>query len=80
MIVDDRLFKTFQLSNGPVTPIIINNNLIDFTTTPGKVGRTASIVMRPKVAPWTVTSKVKTVGSGGEPKSRSRRRASGRSS
>lgn len=64
VIVDDRLFKTFHLSNGPVTPIIINNNLIDFTTTPGKVGKAASIVMRPKVAPWTVTSRVKTVASG----------------
>ena len=68
MIVDDRLFKTFQLSNGPVTPIIINNNLIDFTTTPAKVGKAASIVMRPKVAPWTVTSQVKTVAAGGETK------------
>jgi D-alanyl-D-alanine carboxypeptidase/D-alanyl-D-alanine-endopeptidase (penicillin-binding protein 4) len=68
VIVDDRLFKTFQLSNGPVTPIIINNNLIDFTTTPGKVGKVASIVMRPKVSPWTVTSQVKTVAAGGATK------------
>jgi D-alanyl-D-alanine carboxypeptidase/D-alanyl-D-alanine-endopeptidase (penicillin-binding protein 4) len=66
VIVDDRLFKTFQLSNGPVTPIVINNNLIDFTTNPAKVGRTAAIAMRPKVAPWTVTSHVKTVAAGGE--------------
>jgi D-alanyl-D-alanine carboxypeptidase/D-alanyl-D-alanine-endopeptidase (penicillin-binding protein 4) len=67
VIVDDRLFETFELvPNGPVTPIVINNNLIDFTTTPGKVGETASIAMRPKVAPWKVTSQVKTVKAGGE--------------
>ncbi len=64
VIVDDRLFETFQLENGPVTPIVINNNLIDFTTTPTKAGRVASIAMRPKVAPWKVTSRVRTVPAG----------------
>jgi D-alanyl-D-alanine carboxypeptidase/D-alanyl-D-alanine-endopeptidase (penicillin-binding protein 4) len=65
VIVDDRLFETFQLENGPVTPIIINNNLIDFTSRPTKRGKLASVVMRPKVAPWTVTSRVRTVAAGG---------------
>ena len=61
VIVDDRLWKTFDLENGPVTPLDINQNLIDFTTRPGKVGQTATTRMRPRVAPWTVTSQVKTV-------------------
>lgn len=65
VVVDDRLFRTVDTANGPVTPIVVNNNLIDFTTTPGKVGKTASVVMRPKVAPWTVTSHVRTVARGG---------------
>jgi D-alanyl-D-alanine carboxypeptidase len=65
VVVDDRLWETFQLNpNGPVTPIIINNNLIDFTTTPSRPGRPASIVMRPKVAPWKVTNEVRTVAKG----------------
>ncbi|UGS37256.1 D-alanyl-D-alanine carboxypeptidase/D-alanyl-D-alanine endopeptidase [Capillimicrobium parvum] len=68
VIVDDRLFETFHLENGPVTPIIINNNLIDFTTTPRGVGRTAKVVMRPVVAPWKVTSQVRTVAAGGTTK------------
>jgi D-alanyl-D-alanine carboxypeptidase/D-alanyl-D-alanine-endopeptidase (penicillin-binding protein 4) len=67
VIVDDRLWETFELEpNGPVTPIIINNNLIDYTTTPTKVGRTAKIVMSPVVSPWKVTSHVRTVKAGGD--------------
>jgi D-alanyl-D-alanine carboxypeptidase/D-alanyl-D-alanine-endopeptidase (penicillin-binding protein 4) len=65
VIVDDRLFETSHLENGPVTPIIINNNLIDFTTTPTRPGKVARVVMRPKVAPWRVTSRVRTVAAGG---------------
>lgn len=64
VIVDDRLWDAFQLENGPVTPIVVNNNLIDFTTRAGKVGRVAATVMRPRVAPWTVTSRVTTVPAG----------------
>lgn len=66
VIVDDRLWDTFDLvPNGPVTPIVVNNNLIDFTTRPARVGQTARIAMRPQVAPWRVTSRVRTVAAGG---------------
>jgi len=68
VVVDDRLWKTFHLENGPVTPIVINNNLIDFTTTPTAPGKVASVAMRPKVAPWRVTSRVRTVAAGGTTK------------
>lgn len=66
VIVDDRLFETFQMENGPVTPIIINNNVIDFTTTPTTPGKVAKVVMRPVVAPWKVISRVRTVAAGDE--------------
>ncbi|MBX5442066.1 MAG: D-alanyl-D-alanine carboxypeptidase/D-alanyl-D-alanine-endopeptidase [Solirubrobacteraceae bacterium] len=67
VIVDDRLFETSSLpGNGPVTPIVVNNNLIDLTTTPGRVGGPARVAMRPAVAPWTVTSRVRTVAAGGD--------------
>jgi D-alanyl-D-alanine carboxypeptidase/D-alanyl-D-alanine-endopeptidase (penicillin-binding protein 4) len=69
VIVDDRLWETFQLDpNGPVTPIIINQNLIDFTTTPTAAGQAAKIDMSPKVAPWRVVNEVKTVPAGGRTK------------
>lgn len=66
VIVDDRLWAAHRLENGPVTPIIINQNVIDFTTTPGQVGQTATTDLRPAVAPWTVTSQVQTVAAGGK--------------
>src|SRR6478672_608439 len=66
VIVDDRLWEPHHLENGPVTPIIINQNVIDFTTAPGQVGQTATTELRPKVAPWTVTSQVQTVAAGGK--------------
>lgn len=66
VIVDDRLWAAHHLENGPVTPIIINQNVIDFTTTPSQVGQFATSDLRPAVAPWTVTSQVQTVAAGGK--------------
>lgn len=61
VVIDNRLFKTEDLApDGPVTPIVINNNLIDVVSTPTKPGKKAKIKMRPKVAPWTVKNKVTT--------------------
>lgn len=66
VVVDARLWETSQLVNGPVTPIAINENLIDFVVRPGRAGRPATIpTMRPKVAPWSVRNEVRTVAAGG---------------
>lgn len=65
VVVDDRLFQD-ELDGLPVTPIIINQNLIDFTVTPGAVGAIAPAEMSPKVSPWSVVSEVETVAAGGE--------------
>ncbi|UFS59660.1 D-alanyl-D-alanine carboxypeptidase/D-alanyl-D-alanine endopeptidase [Subtercola endophyticus] len=67
VVVDDRLFDG-TLGGQPVTPIIINQNLIDVLVTPGAVGHPASIQMTPAVAPWKVTSSVQTVAAGGTTK------------
>ena len=66
VIIDDRLWKTEDLgeNDGPVSPIIINNNLIDLVTTPGAEGEQATVKMRPEVAPWRVVNRVKTVAAG----------------
>jgi D-alanyl-D-alanine carboxypeptidase/D-alanyl-D-alanine-endopeptidase (penicillin-binding protein 4) len=65
VIVDDRLWQPHTLADGPVSPIIINQNVIDFTTTPTKPGEVATSVMSPVVAPWVVKGEVKTVEAGG---------------
>lgn len=66
VVVDDRLWVTQDLgeNDGPVSPIVINNNLIDVVATPGAVGERAKVRMRPEVAPWRVVNRVKTVAAG----------------
>ncbi len=66
VIIDDRLWITRDLgeNDGPVSPIVINNNLIDVVATPGQVGARPSIEVRPQVAPWRVVNRVETVAAG----------------
>ena len=66
VIVDDRLFEHFRVPNGNVliTPVIINDNLIDVTILPTEPGQPAKVDWRPKSAAFTVKSEVKTVAAG----------------
>ena len=70
VVIDDRLFITRDLgdNDGPVSPIIINNNLIDLVTSPTSPGKAAKVRMRPVVAPWTIDNKVTTVAADGAPR------------
>ncbi|MDH6139580.1 D-alanyl-D-alanine carboxypeptidase/D-alanyl-D-alanine-endopeptidase (penicillin-binding protein 4) [Kitasatospora sp. GP30] len=64
VIVDPRLFTPPALDPQP-TPLIINDNLIDLLTTPTAAGQPAELSWRPQVAPYQVTSTVRTVAAGG---------------
>ncbi|WP_234314503.1 MULTISPECIES: D-alanyl-D-alanine carboxypeptidase/D-alanyl-D-alanine-endopeptidase [unclassified Streptomyces] len=65
VIVDSRLFLPDPELVPTPTPLIINDNLIDLMTTPGdRPGAAARLDWRPKVAPYEVTSAVKTVAAG----------------
>ncbi|MFJ8757646.1 D-alanyl-D-alanine carboxypeptidase/D-alanyl-D-alanine-endopeptidase [Streptomyces cyaneofuscatus] len=65
VIVDDRLFRPEPVFDPTPTPLIINDNLIDLLTTPGDhPGAPARLDWRPKVAPYRVTSTVRTVAAG----------------
>ncbi len=65
VIVDDRLFAPDPVLDPLPTPLIVNDNLIDLTTTPGdRPDAPARLDWRPKVAPYEVTSTVKTVAAG----------------
>ncbi|WP_207345318.1 D-alanyl-D-alanine carboxypeptidase [Arthrobacter sp. E3] len=63
--VDDPLF-TGTLADKPVTPIIINQNLLDILITPGAEGKPATAALTPAVSPWKLVSEVQTVGAGKE--------------
>ncbi|MFF3859579.1 D-alanyl-D-alanine carboxypeptidase/D-alanyl-D-alanine-endopeptidase [Streptomyces sp. NPDC002209] len=65
VIVDSRLFAPDPVLDPTPTPLIINDNLIDLLTRPGdRAGADAGLDWRPKVAPYQVTSTVKTVAAG----------------
>ncbi|KQC04525.1 MAG: hypothetical protein APR53_10135 [Methanoculleus sp. SDB] len=68
VVIDDRLFETAQLADeNPVTPIIINDNLIDIIITPAAEGSPAMVAMRPETTVWTLDADVGTGAPGGEP-------------
>ncbi|MFI9047374.1 D-alanyl-D-alanine carboxypeptidase/D-alanyl-D-alanine-endopeptidase [Streptomyces sp. NPDC053427] len=65
VIVDARLFPPDPVLEPTPTPLIINDNLIDVLTSPGSgAGAPARVEWRPKVAPYQVTSTVRTVAAG----------------
>lgn len=66
VIIDDRLFETTTSPTGDyvISPIMINDNLIDFEISPGKVGENASVKWRPQTSAYNVTSQIITVDSG----------------
>ncbi|MCS5713271.1 D-alanyl-D-alanine carboxypeptidase/D-alanyl-D-alanine-endopeptidase [Herbiconiux sp. CPCC 205716] len=64
VVVDDRLFQG-ELADKPISPIIVNQNLLDILVTPGAAaGDPASVALTPAVAPWTIRNEVTTVAAG----------------
>ena len=68
VVVDDRLFDSFRVPNQNllVTPIMVNENMVDVTVTPTQAGQAASVDWRPKTGAFAVTGRVNT-GAAGTP-------------
>jgi D-alanyl-D-alanine carboxypeptidase/D-alanyl-D-alanine-endopeptidase (penicillin-binding protein 4) len=64
VVIDARLFPAMKKDDYILTPIWINDNLIDITVTPGVAGSPATIVWRPQTAAYRVQSDVQTVAAG----------------
>jgi D-alanyl-D-alanine carboxypeptidase/D-alanyl-D-alanine-endopeptidase (penicillin-binding protein 4) len=66
VVVDDRRFRKFRVPNGNVliTPVTVNDNLIDVTIRPTRPGRPARVDWRPRSAGFTVRSAARTVARG----------------
>jgi len=63
VLVDDRVFAPANSSgSGPsrVSPITINDNVLDFTFTPGEAGKPAAVEWRPKTSAYTIDCDVAT--------------------
>src|SRR5262245_43453876 len=68
VLVADRLFdREFGTGSGPrrLTPIMINDNLIDLTITPGEPGQPARVTCRPQSVLVPVDARVETVPTDG---------------
>lgn len=64
VLIDDRLFDSAEgTGSGPrrISPILINDNLIDITIRPGSAGSTARVQTRPETSAFRVDAQVDTV-------------------
>ncbi|CRX37584.1 D-alanyl-D-alanine carboxypeptidase/D-alanyl-D-alanine-endopeptidase [Estrella lausannensis] len=65
IIIDDTLFEATEKRGLMLTPLIINENLIDVIIKPAEPGKEALMSWRPQVPGYSVVNKVKTVEKGG---------------
>ncbi len=66
VVIDDRLFEPWESPDGLISPIMVNENRIDVTTTPTSPGDAADIEVRPESAAYTLENEVETVAEDGE--------------
>jgi D-alanyl-D-alanine carboxypeptidase/D-alanyl-D-alanine-endopeptidase (penicillin-binding protein 4) len=64
VLIDDRLFETIQKRGLMLSPILINENLIDIVISPTGVNQPANLEWRPKVEGYSVTNEVQTISKG----------------
>jgi D-alanyl-D-alanine carboxypeptidase/D-alanyl-D-alanine-endopeptidase (penicillin-binding protein 4) len=63
IVIDDRLFGPAGGSgSGPtrLTPIVVNDNVLDFTIRPGEAGKEATVSCRPATSAFTIDAIVET--------------------
>lgn len=68
VVIDDRLFDTYRVPNGNllITPVLLNENMVDVRATPTEAGRPAAVEHRPATAAFDVESTVETTAVGTE--------------
>ena len=64
VIIDDRLFPRMDKDTYVLSPVWINDNLIDIEVKPGAAGGAATMEWRPQASTWEVKSSVQTVAAG----------------
>ncbi|MBA2727531.1 MAG: D-alanyl-D-alanine carboxypeptidase/D-alanyl-D-alanine-endopeptidase, partial [Parachlamydiaceae bacterium] len=65
VIIDDSLFETVEKRGMILSPMIINENLIDLVINPTEIGEIAKLSWRPQVPGYKVDNQVKTVAKDG---------------
>ena len=66
VVVDDRLFDSFRVPNQNllITPIMVNENMVDVTVAPTQPGQDATLAWRPITEAFAVTGRVTTAAPG----------------
>jgi len=62
--IDDTLFETVDMDEFVVSPIVINDNLLDIMIRPGSDGGEANVTMRPATDFFTIRNEATTTGPG----------------
>jgi len=68
VVVDDRLWDPVSIGDVPITPTVVNDNLIDILINPGAPGAPATVTSRPVTSLFQVDAQVTTAPAGSEPK------------
>jgi len=63
--IDVTLFETIEKRGMVISPIMINENLIDIVINPTKIGEKAGLTWRPEVPGYMVENRIKTVAEDG---------------
>lgn len=66
VVIDDRLFETANQWDPVLSPIVINDNLLDIIITPGVPGTPPTLAMRPETSAYLLDNRV-TTGPAGSP-------------
>jgi PBP4 family serine-type D-alanyl-D-alanine carboxypeptidase len=68
VVVDDRLFTPYRVPNGNllITPIMVNENMVDVIVNPTRPGHPATLDHRPRTAALVVGGTVATTAAGSE--------------
>lgn len=65
VLIDDSLFEAAEGSGsgpGRITPILVNDNVVDLTITPTEPGEPAKVAMRPFTGLYQVEARIQTTG------------------
>lgn len=65
VLIDARLFEQYPKDDYILTPIMVNDNLIDLIVRPGAAGGAATVDWRPRTATYQLQANVSTVAAGG---------------
>jgi serine-type D-Ala-D-Ala carboxypeptidase/endopeptidase (penicillin-binding protein 4) len=66
VLVDDRLWETWDTADGPISPMVVNDNLLDVLANPTSPGQPARLEIIPQTAAYQVENRMRTVEPGGE--------------